>query len=122
MDDADWSKYRVLRNTVTDAMRSAKLTYFEKVLDEDKNGKTMWKQIARVIGRVKQWITEVKKGSDTLTDPKSMVEAFNSHFLTIIGMVRNQSCMSVDQIPNVDSVFHFEEILGRVRAEDAEWA
>ena len=65
--DADWSEYRVLRNAVTNAMRTAKLAYLEKMLGEAKSSKKMWKQVTREVGGTKQQITEVQYGGNTLT-------------------------------------------------------
>lgn len=91
-------------------MRSAKLTFFEEVSKEAKDRKKIWKEIARVLGGVKNPIAEVTMGTETLTDCKGIVDAFSSQFVSLIRTVHNQPCTSGDLIPHVDSVFCSEDI------------
>ena len=116
-DDLTWKKYKKVRNSVNNAIKTAKRNYFTINLDNSKGDvRKTWKLINELSSRQYKTtdISELKINGHSISSANAMSEAFNSYFTSIGRDLANEIPKSDTKPewymkPN-DKVFSFQKI------------
>ena len=88
------NEYKALRNRITNIILDSKKYYYTKFfIDNNNNLRKVWQGIKEIIN-IKSKNTSapncIIQGSNSVTDPKSVAEKFNSYFSTIASTILNE--------------------------------
>ena len=86
--------FKKQRNKVKSLVRSAKKSYFDKLIELNKSTSTIWKTINEITN--KSYKKQTKNPSSTTTISPNI---FNSHFLTLAETLAQSSGFTSDNLP-----------------------
>ena len=85
-DPRDWAKYKKLRNTINNNIKTSKASYFSNAFSQSKgNSRKTWQTINNLASRRTNNTTvkEVKLNGSIISNSRELTNAFHDHFSTI---------------------------------------
>ena len=92
-DPCDWAKYKKLRNSINNRIKTAKVSYFSKAFMQfEGNSKKTWQTINELTSRRKSndTVKELKVNDVVINNSSEISDTFNDHFSTIGPRLANE--------------------------------
>ena len=92
-DPRDWAKYKKLRNTINNNIKTSKASYFSNAFSQSKgNSRKTWQTINELTSRRTNNTTvkELKLNGSIISNSSELSNAFNGHFSTIGPRLANE--------------------------------
>ena len=92
-DPVDWLNYKQIRNSVNNAIRQAKKSYYTKALhDNEGNSRMTWRVVNDLTSRKSNGpsVKEIKQNGVSICNPQELATAFNNHFATVGPKLANE--------------------------------
>ena len=92
-DPRDWAKYKKLRNTINNNIKTSKESYYANVFSQSKvNSRETWQTINKLTSRRTKNTTvkELKLNGSITSNSRELSNAFNDHFSTIGRLLANE--------------------------------
>lgn len=90
-DEASWNEYKVQRNRCTSAVRKAKASYNQRMLNDNRlNPRKFWNTIKSIFP------TKPKVSSPRTDDAKHLVNCFAEYFSTVVSVLKKTAYPLID--------------------------
>ena len=92
-DPVDWLNHKQIRNSVNNAIRQAKKSYYAKALhDNEGNSRMTWRVVHDLTSRKSNGpsIKEIKQNGVSICNRQELATAFNNHFATVGPKLANE--------------------------------
>ena len=112
-DDDLWDIYRAARNNVNAELKRSKAEYFHGLCSNSKkHASQLWKHINELLSRNSKAVVEsVCIGNSETSDPESVAEVLNNHFISAAGVLPStETEMELPASPTISTTFRIKTV------------